>query len=585
MATALFYFALIFPGPFRQRFWLDVVLGTLAGLLFVLTLTKWMVSRVQVVDGYITGDFGPVLLIFTLFFLLELFGSLVVLVLKYRSAKGTTRQQLAYALVAFLFFISTFLNTNLILPVFFGMFQFNNLGPVFSLPMVVLIGYAIIRHQLMDIRVVIQRGLIYTLLLVIIIGFYLLIISGLGYLFQIVTKLTIIMSTSLTIIVGIFGVPVIERYFRRITDPIFFKDKYDYATALHELSEILNKHVNSDAIISESTRKLGKIFKTDLIDVVLTREVTLSPSPGERDEEKITQPIILGETRLGKIILGKKLSGDVYSREDVRLLETFAKQAAVALEKARLYDEVRAYSKELEERVTQRTAEITRLQDEQRQMMVDIAHGLQTPLTVIKMKLGTLKKQAPLQHHLETFEKSLDGVSRFIYDLLNLAKLETQKENFKKDSVDLSVLLRELVEYFEVLAHDLGITISAAIEPNVVLLGDKDTLNELVTNLVSNAFKYMGPRREKRVNIALVRRNGGAELIVEDTGIGIGSEDLPRIFNRFYRIKNPDTALPKGTGLGLAICKKIVERHNGTIEVESELGKGTKFTITFPLKM
>jgi signal transduction histidine kinase len=183
---------------------------------------------------------------------------------------------------------------------------------------------------------------------------------------------------------------------------------------------------------------------------------------------------------------------------------------------------------------------------------------------------------------INVFEKSIDRISEFIYNLLKLAKLETSEGDFKKDKINLSKTLNELIEYFSVLAQEQNINIKSRIEPGTIIMGQKDKLEELVTNLVSNSFKYMPESGKREVVIKLIKAGGKARLIIEDTGIGISKKDLPNIFKRFYRIKKDNHNI-QGTGLGLAICKKIIEKHNGIIKAESEPGKGAKFTINFPL--
>jgi len=160
--------------------------------------------------------------------------------------------------------------------------------------------------------------------------------------------------------------------------------------------------------------------------------------------------------------------------------------------------------------------------------------------------------------------------------------LETSKNDFKKEPVNFSNLLHNLIEYFNVLSQEKHITLISHVEPDIVVSGKKDKLEELITSLMSNAMKYISPHKEKKIYIDLRKIDHAIRLIVRDTGIGISKEDLPNVFKRFYRIKNHDNEKITGTGLGLAICKKIVEKHNGTIEVESKAGEGTTFTIMFP---
>jgi len=304
---------------------------------------------------------------------------------------------------------------------------------------------------------------------------------------------------------------------------------------------------------------------------------------GEKNKTAVSMPIILEHKLVGFLALGKKLSGDSYTSEDMKLLETFSYRAAVAIEKARLYEEVAEYSQSLERKVKERTQEIEELQQAQKQMMIDISHGLQTPLTTIKSELGFLKKQIPPNKKISVFEKSIDEVSVFIYDLLKLARLETGEEKFKKESMSFSRILREQVEYFEVVVQEHHIDLDSSIEDDIIIFGDKKKLEELTVNLVSNAIKYMKQKGKREIHIGLGSARNIAKLTIADNGIGISTKDLPHIFERFYRVENLNNTYTKGTGLGLAICKKIVERHEGTISVTSKLGKGTTFTITLPI--
>jgi signal transduction histidine kinase len=145
----------------------------------------------------------------------------------------------------------------------------------------------------------------------------------------------------------------------------------------------------------------------------------------------------------------------------------------------------------------------------------------------------------------------------------------------------LSELVENVIEYVEIICQQEKITVVKDIQAGLEILGNEKQLSEAVTNLLSNAVKYIGsgPVREIRV---IVQTTGTViEIHVSDTGIGIPQESLSDIFDRFYRAHKHGT----GTGLGLAIVKRIVERHGGTIHAESALGKGTRFTISFPIAL
>lgn len=231
--------------------------------------------------------------------------------------------------------------------------------------------------------------------------------------------------------------------------------------------------------------------------------------------------------------------------------------------------------------IEEKTAHLQKIHDEQKQMIGEIAHGLQTPLTILKCEVDILKKDFQNPERFSSLEKSIDGVSRFIYDLLKLARLEASAEDFRKEPVNLSDLLSELIEYFSVLSQEQGVTVFSDIQPEIMIIGKKDQLAELLNNLISNAFKYTAISPEKKISISLANRGDAVELIVKDTGPGIDPEDLPFIFNRFYRSKKEENRGVKGFGLGLAICKNIAEKHGAVITAESGLGKGASFKVLF----
>jgi signal transduction histidine kinase len=303
----------------------------------------------------------------------------------------------------------------------------------------------------------------------------------------------------------------------------------------------------------------------------------------EKYQIDLTVQILLEKKLIGLIIFGEKLPGELFSGDDINLLKTLSYQAAVALQRAQLFEEVKNYSLELENKVEQRTAKIKGLQEEQKKMMLEIAHGLQTPLTILKAEISQLNQDNEECKKVKVLENSIDRISKFIYDMLRIAKIENESQKLKMENIDLSNLFSELIESFEIITEEKGIKIIHNIEPDIFIKGDRHELEELMMNLAGNCVKYIGNTGKKEIEIMLIKNHEEANLIIKDSGIGISPEHLPHLFERFYRIEKPHEPLINGTGLGLVICKKIIERHRGKIEVLSQLGKGTKFIITFPL--
>lgn len=227
------------------------------------------------------------------------------------------------------------------------------------------------------------------------------------------------------------------------------------------------------------------------------------------------------------------------------------------------------------------TQEMKKIREDQWQMMVEISHNLQSPLTIIKVNLGSLKEQFPTNDHFARFERSIDRMSRFIYDLMKLARLEIEEIERAAEPLDLAAAIEELLESLELLAADQGIIFRRDLAPDLVARIPQSKLEMLIMNLVGNAFTYRSPGRLHEVELRLFRSERYAQISVRDTGIGIRPDEQGEIFNRFYRAG--DNSATKGTGLGLPICKKIAETYGGTISIASEFGKGSIFTVCLPL--
>jgi len=637
-----FLFVVIFKDIKKEPIKDNKFIITLALLFVSLVLflpSRFVIGNIEIYyDKPPMGNLKDFYGYFFILFMVYVAGKSILLLLKnYKNSNFKRKLQTKYIIFGGIIFITGGIIFDAFLPTIFNDERFYSVGPLFFIFFIGFTSYAIIRHQLLDIKIVIQRGLIYSVLFSIIAVVYILGVLIAGFFLQQITNTTMIVIGILTTAAGIYGVPRLEKFFRRETDKIFFKDKYDYSEAVYNLSEILNRNINLETLLSKITDELQAILKAESVHIIIPEQkiifshdkmirrtkIDLSPDliraiethpdtvlvvsdvPREIEEladakddsrrRALEQARRFGEQygvevavaikssgRLsGLVALGKKMSGDYYTGEDLNLLKTLACQAAVALENAQLYETVRNHSRELEKKVSERTENLKKLQEEQKQMMLEIAHGLQTPLTIIKGELSFLAGQVENKKEIKHLEHTIDHVSRFIYDMLRLARQENADEA-KREKVDLSETLEELIENIKIITGDQDIEISGNIKSGISIMGDKPEIEELVMNLSSNSLKYMKPRQKGKIIFDLYRKGRQAVLIITDNGIGIGAEHLPHIFTKLYRIRDESRIDKQGTGLGLAISKKIVERHGGTIAAESEVGKGTKFIINFP---
>ena len=172
-------------------------------------------------------------------------------------------------------------------------------------------------------------------------------------------------------------------------------------------------------------------------------------------------------------------------------------------------------------------------------------------------------------------------MSAIVKSLLNLAKLDS-RIRLPKDNIKLNGILEERFNQTLPLAKDKGIDMVMAKKESVIIMGDKLGIGQLLFNLIYNAIKYTS--KDGRIEISLEQSDNWAIIKIIDTGIGIAEEDIPYIFNRFYRVDKARTTGAGGVGLGLSICKEIAEAHGGKIEVESKAGKGSVFKVYLPVK-
>lgn len=225
-----------------------------------------------------------------------------------------------------------------------------------------------------------------------------------------------------------------------------------------------------------------------------------------------------------------------------------------------------------------------RLQDlfsVQQRFVADVSHELRTPLTAIRGNLDLMKRYGVDDESLEAIESEAERMSRMVNDLLLLARADYGGLTLELEPIDVDTIVIEAHQQAKILAKDRDIVISIDHFEPARIAGHVDRMKQLLLNLVGNAIKFTPDGG--RISLSLRQSNGKAILQVKDTGIGISPEDTKHIFDRFYQADKSRFRMGDSSGLGLAIAKWIVEAHHGTISVESEVGKGSIFTVEIPV--
>jgi two-component system phosphate regulon sensor histidine kinase PhoR len=225
-----------------------------------------------------------------------------------------------------------------------------------------------------------------------------------------------------------------------------------------------------------------------------------------------------------------------------------------------------------------------KLQKQQKNFLLSVTHELKSPLASIKLYLQTiLKRELDKEKQKSFLTKSLVDIERLhdlVENMLLASKIDGHSYSFPKEKFNLSELVEDIVSRLQVNKCDLNQqTVSADIDRDIEIEGDRFSLSAMVNNLIENAIKYSGPCEV--VKVKLFRKNNAVHLMVADHGIGIPDVEKHKIFDMFYRVGNEDTRNTKGTGLGLYIVKQVAEKHLANIFIRDNRPTGTIFEVVF----
>ncbi len=269
-------------------------------------------------------------------------------------------------------------------------------------------------------------------------------------------------------------------------------------------------------------------------------------------------PLVAKDKVIGALEAINKISGQ-FSQDDQEILMDLGAQAAVAIENARLF--------------------------QQSDLIAEMVHELRTPLASLRTASHLLLRKDVSQDQLDKVVGIIDSETTRLIDMttsfLDLARLESGRIPFHSELFDPTLLLEDCVTLMHDKASEKNLRLNLYIPDELpVIKGDLDKIKQAVLNLISNAINYNKP--SGTITVSGHSNSGELVIAVNDTGQGIRPAEIDHLFNKFYRSQTTEKSV-QGTGLGLAICKKIVEAHDGRIEVQSEVGIGTTFSVYLPI--
>jgi signal transduction histidine kinase len=581
---------------------------------------------------------------------------------KYLKSIGIERLQILYLLLGYSVAANLAFITNLILP-WVGYFFVNWLGQVFTGIMVVFTSYAILRYRLMDIRIVTRKAFIYFVSSAFAYGFfYFLIWFYNGFLGGIFSRSSYIVGLFVApsfVIIFLWFYSALQK----IANRYFFYTLYNYQRTINGLSERLNYINDLDEINNLIVDTVKQSMQLDRACVFLLKEdggttfckATKSVGPGnnkdidflhnefflkyirerqkplireelpmmakrlndekeiksllelnsdmEKIEASLCLPLTSSKKLIGIIVLGPKISGDAYTKEDLELLNTLSYQAGIAIDNARLYREIQDFNKNLQQKVDEQTKELRKayevekkarqelekLDKNKNQFLLTIQHHLRTPLTAM-MGYGDLilngtfgKAPKKIVDVIKKMQVRTQELIKMVNEFLDITQFQLGKEIILlKPGVDVDDIIRESVEELKFEAEEKGIYLKFEKQKIKILpvKADREKLKAAIFNIIDNAVKYT----DKGGVVIKIEDGKNVKITVSDTGIGIPKERLENLFDRiFERGEGAEKTFATGRGIGLYLSGQIIKYHNGKIWAESEGdGKGATFYIELP---
>jgi len=639
---AMLFFLLLHTIPSKQMTlsrWILIPLIITGLLVMGISVSPYLFTSIIFVNGAPSPTPGPAMPLFVLVAVGSLIAGVVTLWKRLRAANGVLRVQLQIIGVGIVLMFALIFLFNFIFVVVFSNSAYVSASPLYTLPFVAATAYAIIKHKFLDIRLIIARAVSYTVVVSLFAIIYALLfaLTSSFLISPLVDPKFIAISTGAAMLM-LVTFPFVKRSIEKLTDSVFYKDRYDTSAVLYHIAQIMARTLRLEELAHQLVVSMNREFQTEHASIMLinhgkivsmyTDGYTQPPEVQEhtasyisafgkvrlRDDEKDPQiaaffasldasiilPLETGQHVIGLLCIGHKRSGELFSDEDISTMEIIASEAAVAMENSLSYEEIRRFNITLEDEVRNATEDLRHANEKLEQLdklkdeFVSLAsHELRTPLTSIRSYLwmalsgtgGALSEKQ--KYYLDRSYISTERLIKLVNDMLNISRIESGRLAVQFSRIDVATLIKDVLAEVQPKIDEQGLTCKVLLPAQKIsdVIADTDKIKEVMINLLGNAVKFTP--REGTITVSASETRDQIRISVSDTGMGFNPNDGAKLFMKFSTLHTAPVGRSQGfqsTGLGLYISKSIIAMHGGVMEAVSPgEGKGATFSFTLPM--
>lgn len=538
--------------------------------------------------------------------------SILTLIRSYRKQDGIDKIRTKYFLLGIVTTFTLMIVLGIVLVFVFNITAGVFLSPIASVVLMTAIGYSIVKHRFLDIQPIIARAVSYSFIVFLLASAYSAILFyGVNTFLKIdFSFASFAISILLATIIALTFQPL-HRLTRTITDRLFFKKVYDSEKILANLTHTVNSTINFDELSEKLLQAIINEIKVTKSAIILVNndEITTSRAMGYSNNEimsnpelntlvemvrdsqeifiledikkpiikdlfrkydiEILVPVHANNKSVAMLALGSKLNGLPYSKQDLNMLDIFASEAGIALDKTRLYTEIKMAL------------------DAKTNFIVTVSHQLRTPISGIKWGLDQLKtpnlKGEDQRYIIDNAYQKAVFLGSQLDDILIALDLYDKKITITDEPCNINEIIKLIIEDLKPSIMLNAINIKLNLPENLVVIADRNKLKKIFTTIIKNSILYSN--MDGSVEIDSKEDEKSTTISVKDNGLGISITERDHMFSQFFRSDRTRAKIPDGLGLGMFIAKIFTEAHRGKIWFESEgEDKGATFFVSFPKK-